>query len=211
MADEIQRVHCPDCKTRVTSNVVAEYAFFDVEYQEEPIRLRIVRCPDCHLPQVLVQTYDKWGPGDHEEGYSDGERLWPEPERRLSYEIPKNVRQSVIEARKCMDCGTYNAASVMCGRALEALCGEFKTGNGRLQTRLTKLREMGVIDGRLYEWSEALRLHRNLGAHNFEEPVSEVDVKDLLMFTEAICDYVFVLHARFEEYSKRQGKGDATP
>jgi hypothetical protein len=53
------------------------------------------------------------------------------------------------------------------------------------------------------EWSEALRRQRNPGAHSF-------DAKDLLMFTEAICDHVFVLHARFGEYSKRQGSGDST-
>lgn len=203
---DTERVHCPTCKARVTCTVIAEYPFFDVEEQEDPLRLRIVRCPDCHVPQVLVQEYFVWGPGDDDQGFDTGERVWPEPERRLSYDIPKNVRQSIIEARKCMECGTYNASSVMCGRALEALCGEFRTGRGKLQTRLAKLRDLGVIDGRLYEWSEALRRHRNLGAHSFDELVSEADAKDLLAFTEAICDYVFVLSARFEEYAERRKK-----
>lgn len=30
------------------------------------------------------------------------------------------------------------------------------------------------------------------------------DAKDLLVFTEAICNYVFVMTARFDEYVARQ-------
>ncbi len=202
---ETQRVYCPDCKARVSCDVVTEYDFNDVEYQEEPIRLRIVKCPDCRLPQVLVQTYFMWGTGDDDQGFSDGERLWPEPERRLSYEIPKDVRNSILEARKCLDCGTYNAASVMCGRAVEALCAEFGVNRRTtLAKKLEKLREKEVIDGRLFKWGDALRLHRNLGAHGFDQQVTEDDAKDLLMFTEAICDYVFVLSQRFDEYMERR-------
>lgn len=201
---ETERVVCPDCKTRISCDVVAEYDWFDVEYQEDPLRIRVVKCPDCRLPQILIQEWFAYGPGEDDQGWSTGDRLWPSPESRLSYEIPTDVRQSLDEARTCVNAGAFNAASVMCGRSIEAIGAQFGVKKRTLNAALKQLRDDGVIDGRLYQWADALRKHRNLGAHNSGASVSETDAKDLLVFTEAICNYVFVMTARFEEYVARQ-------
>lgn len=73
---------------------------------------------------------------------------------------------------------------------------------------LESLKKGGVIDTRLFEWGEALRKHRNLGAHATTERVSKADARDLLDFATAICDYVFVLNEKFERFRARQ---NATP
>jgi hypothetical protein len=59
---------------------------------------------------------------------------------------------------------------------------------------------------RLFEWGNALRKHRNLGAHATTERVSRDDARDLLDFSIAICEYVFVLNEKFQRFVERLNK-----
>ncbi|WP_369333314.1 DUF4145 domain-containing protein [Xanthomonas hortorum] len=45
----------------------------------------------------------------------------------------------------------------MCGRSLEAICRYYNTKDSYLGGGLKELRDKGVIDSRLYQWSEELR------------------------------------------------------
>jgi len=92
----------------------------------------------------------------------------------------------------------------MCGTVLEAICSEYATKHKVLAGGLKDLREKEVIDNRIYEWGEALRKHRNIGAHATHETISREDAKDLLDFAGAICQYVFVLTNKFETFMKRK-------
>ena len=92
----------------------------------------------------------------------------------------------------------------MCGRALEGICRHFKTKSDNLANGLTELRDARVIDGRLFDWSEELRKHRNLGAHASEERISSEDAADLLDFAHAITTYVFDLTAKFKGFLQRK-------
>jgi hypothetical protein len=58
-----------------------------------------------------------------------------------------------------------------------------------------------VIDARLLEWADSLRVLGNAGAH-FTGQVTEQDVSDALDLIEAMLDYVYVFSAKFEQ-SKR--------
>jgi hypothetical protein len=102
----------------------------------------------------------------------------------------------------------------MCGRALEAICVE-QTGKKRLYEGLKALKEKEVIDRRLYEWGESLREARNLGAHATGQETSRADARDLLEFATAICEYVYVLSAKYAKFQERKGmtklKGKARP
>jgi hypothetical protein len=49
-----------------------------------------------------------------------------------------------------------------------------------------------------------LRKHRNLAAHATGANFNLIDAKDLYDFATAICEYVFVLTAKFEAFKKRQ-------
>jgi hypothetical protein len=62
----------------------------------------------------------------------------------------------------------------MSGRAIEGMCVHFKTkGKGTtFAGGLKELREAKIIDDRLFQWSEALREHRNLGGHAKPERIS---------------------------------------
>lgn len=63
-----------------------------------------------------------------------------------------------------------------------------------------------IIDKRIYEWGEALRKHRNVGADATNKKISKEDARALLDFANAICDYIFVLTNKFEDFMKRKEK-----
>lgn len=96
----------------------------------------------------------------------------------------------------------------MCGKAIEAICVE-KVQAKTLQEGLRKLKDAGIIDAKLYDWAEALRKERNLGAHATGEAVAKEDARDLLEFVVAICDYVYVLAEKYAEYLQRKSRSQA--
>jgi len=55
----------------------------------------------------------------------------------------------------------------MCGRAVEGVCQHHDPKIRSLQTGLQKLKKDGVIDDRIYNWGDALRLSRNQGTQTF--------------------------------------------
>lgn len=87
---------------------------------------------------------------------------------------------------------------------LEGICRHYQTKSQYLGPGLRELRERGMIDGRLFRWAEELQKSRNIGAHATGEKVSKQDARDLLDFTNAICEYIFVLTAKFEAFMKRR-------
>jgi hypothetical protein len=53
----------------------------------------------------------------------------------------------------------------MCRKTLEGVCSEHGVKSGTLAAQLKKLKENGVIEGRLFEWADALRTIGNEAAH----------------------------------------------
>jgi len=161
-----------------------------------------LECPVCKNAILAGQELYQTGPDRYE--WSDATRLWPEPEKYLDWNLPDLVRSSLEEAEKCYKAKAYNACAVMCGRALESICSEHNTKNKFLAGGLKELLDNQIIDKRIYEWGEALREHRNIGAHATGGKISKKDAKDLLDFANAICDYVFVLTNKFKDFMKRK-------
>jgi Domain of unknown function (DUF4145) len=91
----------------------------------------------------------------------------------------------------------------MCGRAVEALCQE-KTKARTLAEGLKKLLSGKVIDEKLFEWGEALRNERNIGAHAGQAEISAQDASDVLDFAIAISEYVYVLDEKYKAYLARK-------
>jgi hypothetical protein len=87
---------------------------------------------------------------------------------------------------------------------MEGLCKDQGATANNLMQALRQLKDSGVIDDRLFEWSDALRLTGNIAAHGVEFKVAREDAEDVLAFTEAIVDYVFAYRARFEEFKLRR-------
>ena len=92
----------------------------------------------------------------------------------------------------------------MAGRALEAVCRHYSTKDTYLGAGIKELKDQGIIDARLYEWSEELRDQRNAAAHATNTEISSQDAEDIVTLTYAIVDYVFMLTKKFENFKKRK-------
>ena len=200
-------IECPHCEATVDGAVLFQYEIPRGEPWEQPIRTVLLKCPRCASPllgnQELTETEDG-------EMWLAPERLWPSPKRVLAWSLPLVVRFSLEEADRCLRAGAFTASAVMSGRALEGVCRHYKTKSMYLGEGLKQLLAAEVIDKRLFEWGQALQLHRNIGAHATEERISKADALDLLEFSIAICDYVFVLSEKFTEFKARLEKAGTT-
>jgi hypothetical protein len=88
----------------------------------------------------------------------------------------------------------------MFSRALEAVCRDVLSTTIMLRTGIKMLKDKGVIDDRLYDWSQQLRAFCNLAAHPDEGPISQQDAEDLQSFVYAIIEYVYDLTDKSIEY-----------
>ncbi len=213
-------IECSNCEARVDAKVIATYfaplsgddakayEYSAVEAQEEgrfdhdsldPEEPRAVyallSCPGCS-DAMLVYRYDF-------EAEDDYIRIWPSV-RSGHHELPPAIRDSFDEALKCQRVGAFLACVLMCRRVLEAVCRHHYPDVRPLAFGLKKLHDEGIIEKRLFSWAEALRDAGNLSAHDPSAQVSRQDATDLVDFTEAILNYVFVLSKKFERFKERQ-------
>ena len=89
---------------------------------------------------------------------------------------------------------------------MDADSGSKFKADWQLAKGLKELKDKGVIDGRLFEWGDSPRGRRNIGAHATDEEVSREDANDVLDFTIAICEYVYVLAEKYEGFKARDDK-----
>ena len=92
----------------------------------------------------------------------------------------------------------------MCRKTIEGVCAEHGVSERNLSASLKKMKENGLIDERLFEWSDALRTIGNEAAHGVGVAISQPDSKDTLEFANAILDYMFSYRDRFEAFKKRR-------
>jgi hypothetical protein len=196
-------VECHLCDAKVDANLIGQHTSCD---EGDPIDFHtfLLECPKCRTTLV-------GGRYDFEAEAKVLTRLWPAAEKYIPYEIPEIVRNSLQEAHICFKAGAYNATTVMAGRALEGVCRHFGTEKTYLGPGIRALHKRGLIDARLVRWAAALQKARNLSAHASGERVSKQDAEDLLDFLSAICEYVFVLTKKFEDYMARNGEPTEVP
>ena len=130
--------------------------------------------------------------------------LWPQLNQELSGLIPESLRLEVGEARACFRSGAYTATVVMVRRTLEGICTDNGIKGSTLFKSLAHMKELNLIDGRLFEWAQALRILGNEGAHFTGSRVSREDAEDSLAFAAAILNYMYVFSNQFAEFKKRR-------
>lgn len=202
---------CPQCDAKVSAAVLAKNEFFDV-WMDYPVNTYFLECLDCKSPLLgraemyLGDYYDEEGKYTEKLIEEAIIRVWPEPERQTSPHIPQLIFDAIDEAERCFKVKAYNACAVMGRRALEAICKDNSASRSNLAAGLRELKDKGVIDGKLYEWSETLRQGGNIGAHISEIGTTRADARDILDFTHAIVEYVFVLNRKYEAFKKRHSE-----
>jgi hypothetical protein len=159
-------------------------------------------CPECHKPFLLQQgaTQD---PNTGEWDYDEPSVLYPSM-RSLDAAVPAKIAAAFNEAAACLGANACTATAIMCRRTVEGLCHHHGAKQGNLKMRLEQLKESGVIEQRLFEWAEQLRLAGNDAAHDIDVVVEKQDARDLVEFTRALLEYVFTFKNAFEQFRSRR-------
>jgi hypothetical protein len=195
-------IACPYCDARVQASVLAEREYQGGE-DDQPSKYQFVECSQCR--NVLVGRSEWEVDIENGQGWGGLTRKWPLVDPTLHPNIPLSVRRGLEEAKRCFTSHCHMACAVMCGRAIEALCRE-KVKVEYLGDGLEKLKAEKIIDEKLFEWGEALKKERNIGAHAGEETVSRQTANDVLDFALAIAEYVYVLDEQFKSYKERKAR-----
>jgi hypothetical protein len=132
------------------------------------------------------------------------EVLFPRATEPLAMNIPALIRRPHESAVSCFETANYEPCIIMCRKALEAVCQVLGESNGTLQARLRRLRDAGVVEARLCDWADELRMVGNDAAHDLSLTVSKEDARDCLDFVDAILIYVFTLDRKFQEFKNRR-------
>jgi len=75
---------------------------------------------------------------------------------------------------------------------------------GNLAQRLKALSDQGLLDKRLYEWIETLRVVGNEAAHDVSVTVPREDASDLLELAEAVAEYLYTFKEKFDAFQRRR-------
>ncbi|MHA5054621.1 DUF4145 domain-containing protein [Streptomyces sp. SD15] len=168
-----------------------------------PTLLQLARCLKCGDGLLALEE-------DYGNGWDgDSVTVWPNTQRVLSWLIPESLRRQHEEAHRCFSVKAYTATVVMVRRTLEGVCiNQGVSRRSPLMRMLEELKESGKIDGRLLEWSQALRMLGNEGAHYSDKLVTQDDAADALALAEALMDYLYVYSAQFDKFKeRREAKG----
>ena len=222
-------VDCPVCKAKVAAEEhgrITHSGGVDPEAGEPHygISVGLGECPKCNSilvgesQQVGIERFDA-----DEDEWADPVRVYPDPPKAFaSPRIPKVVSESISEGLKSLQANANVAACVMFGRALEAICRNLldtststdsapTSGAGHkrpimLGEGLRRLKEAGLIDQRLFDWSQQLHAFRNIAAHPTEIAISREEADDLRSFVIAIVEYIYDLTDRYNDFKERLEK-----
>jgi Domain of unknown function (DUF4145) len=218
-----------DCPTKIAAIEKARAERFYMDHEtREPFGERVVvgQCPGCirllvgHCEQTAFENIDS-----EFDVWSDVSRVYPKPAKAISnFRLPASAQNSLLQADKCLQAGATDAACVMFGRALEAICSDLlltkeektaiKDGASKkhilLADGIKQLRAKNIIDDRLLDWSQELRAFRNVAAHAVnEEAISRQDAEDLQAFVYAIVEYIYDLSQRYKEFKERKAAAES--
>jgi hypothetical protein len=123
-------IECIHCRTRVDGQEIGAVEYQVWDCPPDGSRVSLLRCPVCRRPILAEQGWageeEDWR-GETEVVWSGPRRVWPSPELSIAQSIPRPIRNSLVEARKCVMVGAYTASVAMTGRAPEAIGRHFHT------------------------------------------------------------------------------------
>jgi hypothetical protein len=205
---------CPVCRkivlARVAGGIVGALTMdmFEGIDGEEPAvscpEYKLAFCIRCNSP-FLFRTYRiSWEGVDYTQTQQD--LLYPRlaAEKAVPTGVPASVERPYRSAITCLEAGEFDASAIMARKSLEALCRELGAEKGSLQKRLQTLSVQRVIDARLLEWADELRIIGNDAAHDLDAIISHDDARDILDFVEAILVYTFTLDQKFKAFQRRR-------
>lgn len=186
-------LECTDCEALVDAEPIGTYEFRNTDLRP-PGTVSFLKCPRCESPFLAEEDIFDEAP----------RRIYPPHEKVVSTNLPKPLQSSYGEAVSCFKAKAYTAAALMCRKTLEGICVEHGVRGHNLVSSLNQLRDQGIIENRLYEWADALRISGNEAAHDVNVMIAAEDARDILEFTNALLEYVFTFRDKFEAFSQRR-------
>ncbi len=194
-------LECKKCHASIIPEFIANHEYeYSFNRDEESLhsyspsgKYEFWHCPNCQSP-FLTQE-------DDESGFTV---LYPPKENPVNANLPARLKSAYSEAISCFNSRAYTATAVMCRKTLEGICGEHGAKGNNLVQNLKELRDKGIIENRLFEWADALRISGNEAAHDLAITTSSEDARDILEFTSALLEYVFTFRDKFEKFKKRR-------
>lgn len=199
---------CDICNATVDAKELARYECDETDeyggFIVSHTRYLFLQCPRCKRPFVVSQ-------------YNDGvigeevqETLLPLPYRRVDPNLPPTVLSAFEEALSCLRSGANSATVLMSRKTLEAMCHENKISGDNLAQMLKTAKDRKVIDGRLFQWADELRLAGNRAAHDVVDSLTRQDAMDVVAFTHAMLEYIFTFQDKFDAFMARKKRGTIT-
>ena len=191
-------LECKKCQALVNAEYIAHYDYL-IDGADYGIggtitgTYSLLKCPNCEKP-FLTDNDEIWGQSV----------LYPLADNRVNPKLPVPLKSAYSEAISCFKSKAYTATVIMCRKTLEGICVEHGVKGNNLVSSLKVLKDKGVIENRLFEWADALRISGNEAAHDVTVTVSPEDARDILEFTNALLEYVFTFRDKFEEFKKRR-------
>jgi hypothetical protein len=190
-------IECKYCEATVDGKVQASYESHSRE--DPPIKYSFLRCPKCSAP--LIAWQENYG-----NGWDEPSRMFPPQDKEVNPALPEPIRNAYREVLSCLKGKSYTATAIMCRKTLEGICSVHGIEAKNLSEGLKQMKIKGIIEDRLFEWAEALRISGNEAAHDVKITISSQDAKDIVAFTDALLEYVFTFRDKFNEFTKRRKK-----
>jgi hypothetical protein len=187
----------------VNAEVVAQYEHIYTEgndFADFTVRCQLLKCPNCENPFLIT-----------EDEVFGTQVLYPHADNRINPNLPTPIKSAYREALVCFKSKAYTATAIMCRKTLEGICVENGATGNNLVVNLKTLKDKGIIESRLYEWADALRISGNEAAHDVNIAVSQENARDILEFTNALLEYIFTFRDKFEQFKQRRSANETNP
>ena len=205
---------CTSCRVHVEAKIIAEHSDHEevfeadrlVNYPYKFFNFTFAFCNRCKTPMLARQEFYAI-PEETSIPHTEVIVVYPQDDSIPLGSVPNIVARTYLEAQRAYQVKLYEPCVIMCRKCVEAVCSEHGESKGPLPSRLKRLRESGVIDNAIFDWSNELRLAGNIAAHvDSKSEIMEHDAKDVLEFAKALLLYVFELQSRLKTYRKRRSK-----
>ena len=195
--------HCEGCEAASDVEILRQWMVTPQTQEDEfdTHQWTSGRCQTCLMPYLLIREIE-WG--DHGDDLGAFRQIWPESGRTLPSAVPGALRDTYDEAQRCMKVRAFTGSALLARRIVEGICNDLNAKGRTLAAKLADLKNSGVLDERLYEWSALVKDIGNEGAHETATPLSREDAQEVLRFVEALLDYLYVFRARYEEFRQRR-------
>jgi len=216
MDDNTIDLFCPSCNVQVETRVLKQHSLSELAPGGNPAEpvdslhhvtvFTFAASKRCGQPFLAQQRFSEV-PGEFSLPQDDVTQVYPQ-ERRIPLEsVPGSAARPYLTALQSYRVRLYEPCVIMCRKCVEAVCSERGASKGSLAQRLRRLQQEGVIDQRLFEWADGLRMVGNDAAHDLDAGITKADARDSLEFAEAILLYVFALQDRFSAFQRRRARG----